>query len=358
MPNCETGDRRFAAHCIVQSIELRWQKERVMALDLADLDRAFDSFRAIGHAERAPLSMFEEDPDNPRFESMPDEFAALVENVREHGILQPIVVRRLEGGRLRIRFGARRYRAAVTLALADAPYVVTEDPRQLDDYAQVAENERRTALQPLELATFIAKKLAKGESKSAIATKLGIHPSTVTHLLCLAGDAPPFLLELYHSGSCRSPQYLYKLAKLWKVDARRVEEACAAASEVGLQLIEILEFALKNIRSEQSGGDAPSETKDRPVMPGAPLASPPPTTRQPVDRSEPGAGANLKPAPAVTEESRSCRPRLFGIVDGKDVEVLIFNRASNEGKVIVRYANELIESEVALGRLALTRLAD
>lgn len=42
------------------------------------------------------------------------------------------------------------------LGLADAPYVVTDDERQFDDYAQVAENEQRAPLQPLELAAFIA----------------------------------------------------------------------------------------------------------------------------------------------------------------------------------------------------------
>lgn len=113
-----------------------------MALDLSALDD-MDFLRppkaAPGHAERAPLSSFGEDPDNPRFESMPAEFAALVENVRKHGILQPVVVRRLDNGHLRIRFGARRFRAAVQLKLADAPYVVTQVPRQFDDYAQVAQ---------------------------------------------------------------------------------------------------------------------------------------------------------------------------------------------------------------------------
>ncbi len=200
-----------------------------MALDLSALDgwELNPKPREGGSAARAVLSLLEEDPENPRFEDAPEDFAALVEDVRAHGILQPIVVRRLASGKLRIRFGARRYRAAVKLGLPDVPYVVTEDPRQFDDYAQVAENERRTALQPLELATFIAKKLQHGDSKAKIAARLGIHPSALTHLLCLVGDVPPILLELYHSRRCRTIQYLYRLGRLWKADSRRVEEACA-----------------------------------------------------------------------------------------------------------------------------------
>lgn len=330
-----------------------------MALDLSALDGfEFRPSTARGCAERAPLSSFEEDPNNPRFESMPDEFAALVANVREHGILQPIVVRRLESGRLRIRFGARRFRAAVQLKLADVPYVVTEDPRQLDDYAQVAENERRTPLQPLELATFIAKKLAQGESKSSVAKKLGVHPSTVTHLLCLAGDAPPFVLELYHSRVCRSPQYLYRLTKLWRIDARRVEEACTAANEVGLQLIELIESALKKTDRAELEVDAPNEATFDPVRHGATSTALPATAMQQAVRSAPSAAAGRRLTPATRKEARLHRPQLFGTVDGKDVEVLIFNRSSSDGRAVVRYANELIESEVDLGRLALTRLAD
>jgi hypothetical protein len=52
------------------------------------------------------LSVLDESPH-------PGPSTALVENVRVHGILQPIVVRCRENGRLRIRFGARRFRAAV-----------------------------------------------------------------------------------------------------------------------------------------------------------------------------------------------------------------------------------------------------
>jgi ParB family chromosome partitioning protein len=326
-----------------------------MALDLSALDDLdfLKPIKAPGHAERAPLSSFEEDPDNPRFESMPAEFAALVENVRKHGILQPIVVRRLDNGRLRIRFGARRFRAAVQLALAEAPYVVTEDARQFDDYAQVAENERRTALQPLELATFIAKKLAKGESKSSVAAKLGIHPSAVTHLQCLTSDPPPFVLELYHSGACRSPQYLYRLAKLWRADAKRVEDACAAAGEVGLHLIESLE----GIRSDGMGREAvvrQGASADAPAISEVNLTPLHGADRAPRGKSSSSASATSKPS--STNAKRVREPQLFGKVDGRDIELVLSRLPSCAEKIIVRFVNEIIETEIEVSRIILTRL--
>jgi len=135
-----------------------------------------------------PLSNFEEDPANPRFDEVPEDFTALVDSIRAYGILQPIVVQGTGAKRLRIRFGSRRYRAAKQLNLPMLPYLLTTDERQLDDYAQVPENEKRMPLQPLGLATFIARRRARGDTKPVVADRVGIDPSAVTHLLSLASE--------------------------------------------------------------------------------------------------------------------------------------------------------------------------
>jgi ParB family chromosome partitioning protein len=128
-----------------------------MVFDLSALDAHLPNGPVPGAAAFAPLASFEEDPDNPRFEDDPAAFELLVADVRQHGILQPVIVRRIGNGKLQIRFGARRCRAARELGLASIPYVVTEDARQFDDYSQVAENQHRANMQPLELAAFAAK---------------------------------------------------------------------------------------------------------------------------------------------------------------------------------------------------------
>lgn len=211
-----------------------------MALDLSALDEDDSQVgtAAPGVLCRAPLSAFVEDPGNPRFERHPESFALLVQDIRERGILQPIVVRRLPDSKLMIRFGSRRYRAAQHLQLPDVPYVITEDERQFDDYAQVSENEKRQPLQPLELATFIERKRIAGEKKKVIATKLGLNPSSVTSLLALVQDPPSFILDLYHSRKCRSPQYLYELRRLWDSQPGLVEGRCAEAVEIDRRFID------------------------------------------------------------------------------------------------------------------------
>lgn len=330
-----------------------------MALDLSALDEAWD--RGRGHsadtAARAPLSMFEEDPGNPRFEDNPDDFARLVADINERGILQPIVVLRLDSGRLRVRFGARRLRAARHLGLADAPYIVTEDARQFDDYSQVAENAHRAAFEPLELATFVAKKVAQGESQASVAAKLGMHRSALTHLLCLTGDVPPFLLELYHARKCRSPLYLYRLRRLWDLNPEKVEEACRAASEIDVSLILGLETPMlvesrganrKSAHSRRSEPDSAVIVPDSHAEEGRKASGI-------TSASRPGKGRRRKGA---LVSSVLARPQLFGVFGGKEVLVALIRRPSREGMVWIRYCEGGADLEVRIQDVVLSRLVD
>lgn len=63
----------------------------------------------IGEPLLVPLSALCEDPDNPRTEFPSAELQELAEDIRQHGILQPIVVQPVDAdGRYRIHFGAKR----------------------------------------------------------------------------------------------------------------------------------------------------------------------------------------------------------------------------------------------------------
>jgi len=67
----------------------------------------------IGAPLLVTLSALCEDPDNPRTEFPLAELLELAEDIRQHGIQQPIVVQPVDAdGRYRIHFGAKRCRAA------------------------------------------------------------------------------------------------------------------------------------------------------------------------------------------------------------------------------------------------------
>ena len=98
------------------------------------------------------LSLLEPDPDQPRTNFDEEKLGELSENIREHGILQPILVRPMDNGSYRIVAGERRWRAARKAGLTEAPVVI----RELTDIeaAQISliENIQREDLDPIEEA--------------------------------------------------------------------------------------------------------------------------------------------------------------------------------------------------------------
>ncbi|MBK7617107.1 MAG: ParB/RepB/Spo0J family partition protein [Burkholderiales bacterium] len=120
-----------------------------------------------GEALMVRVDLIDEDPGNPRTEFLEADIHELAEDIRQQGLLQPIVVQAASAaGRYRIRFGAMRLRAAVMAGLTEVP--VTVCTRELDAYAQVAENQKRRGLSALDLARFIRSRVSMGESNAQI----------------------------------------------------------------------------------------------------------------------------------------------------------------------------------------------
>lgn len=96
--------------------------------DLASLDQPSQFNVKLVPADeplRVQISGPEEDPHNPRTETPDaDELAA---GIRQHGILQPVVVHAADGeSRHQIHFGAKRWRAAQRIGLLEVPVVVRD----------------------------------------------------------------------------------------------------------------------------------------------------------------------------------------------------------------------------------------
>jgi ParB family transcriptional regulator, chromosome partitioning protein len=240
-----------------------------MALDLSMLEAATT---ASAKALVVKIDMLIEDADQPRseFEAL-DDFAA---DIKQRGILQPIIVRPLTHGVYKILFGARRYRAARLAQLADVPIIISEDTRQHDGYAQVAENRQRKDLTPLEEAAFIEKRLSNGDKHSVIGERLGVSKSELT-ALCALIKPPAFLLELYHSGQCRSPDLLYRLRKLHQDHGDRVSKAALVAPEVTRAFLDTLSQTIQSesMPAAQSpkSGTAEPQIDAQPKIEGGPV---------------------------------------------------------------------------------------
>ncbi len=107
---------------------------------------------ASRRSQTAPIEHLSPSPYQPRVNFEADRIAELVESVKEKGILQPILVRPLDGEKFEIVAGERRWRAAQAAGLHDVPIVVRElkDGEALE--IAIIENVQREDLSPVEEA--------------------------------------------------------------------------------------------------------------------------------------------------------------------------------------------------------------
>jgi ParB family chromosome partitioning protein len=169
-----------------------------------------------------PVEAIDEDPDQPRLEFDDESLRELAETIARRGVRQPISVRPhpVDPNRWILNFGARRLRASKLACKTDIPAFVDE---AADSYDQVIENEQRKALRPLELAMFVQRRLARGETQAEIARLLGKSQPYIVYLSALI-DAPHWLMELYRQGRCRGMIELYQLRRLHAIAPARVEQ--------------------------------------------------------------------------------------------------------------------------------------
>ncbi|WP_347240212.1 ParB/RepB/Spo0J family partition protein [Thermus sp.] len=106
---------------------------------------------------KVPIALLVPNPRNPRSRAEAD--PALVESVRLHGVIEPLVVRPLEDGRYEIVAGERRYQAALEAGLEEVPVVVREADDREAFLLAVSENAARRDLEPLEVVEAVLEAL-------------------------------------------------------------------------------------------------------------------------------------------------------------------------------------------------------
>lgn len=143
-----------------------------------------------------PVSQIVEDPEQPRRDMDPESLQGLADSLRQHGMLQPIVVKPLHNVNMyQIVIGERRWRAAQMAGLFEIPCIVREvDPEEaLTD--QLIENLQREDLRPIDRARALQiAKTKLGLSNRDLASRLGISERMVGYMLELL-DLPEEIAE-------------------------------------------------------------------------------------------------------------------------------------------------------------------
>jgi ParB family chromosome partitioning protein len=137
-----------------------------------------------------PLARVRENPRQPRLRMDDDALAALAESIRQHGVIQPVLVTETIDG-YQLVAGERRVRAARLAGLERIPAVV----RQLADREQLelalVENLQREDLDPIEAAHGFRRLIDEfGFSQEQVAIRVGRARSTVTNTLRLLEASP------------------------------------------------------------------------------------------------------------------------------------------------------------------------
>ena len=138
-----------------------------------------------------PISQVECNANQPRKRFDDEALAELADSIREHGILQPLTVRRLSSGYYQIVAGERRWRAARLAGLEEVPAIVIEaDERKMTELALI-ENLQREDLDPLEEAEGYKKLIdAYHMTQDEVAERVGKSRPAVANALRLLGLCP------------------------------------------------------------------------------------------------------------------------------------------------------------------------
>lgn len=147
------------------------------------------------------MSEIEVDRHQPRKDFDEEALQELADSIREHGVLQPILLRPLADTRYRIVAGERRFRAAHIAGLTVIPAIV----RDFNDWqameAALVENLQREDLNPVEEAAGYQALLSQSDlTQEEIAKRVGKSRSAVTNSLRIL-SLPEHTLELIRLGS-------------------------------------------------------------------------------------------------------------------------------------------------------------
>ncbi|HEC04759.1 MAG TPA: ParB/RepB/Spo0J family partition protein [Thiothrix sp.] len=133
-----------------------------------------------------PVDKIEKGQYQPRLSIEPEALQQLADSIKAQGLIQPVVVRPIGGGKFELIAGERRWRACQIAGLYDIPAVVKNIPDQAAAAMSLIENIQREDLNPLEEAIAMERLIEEfGLTHQQTADSVGRSRSAITNLLRL-----------------------------------------------------------------------------------------------------------------------------------------------------------------------------
>ena len=205
-----------------------------------------------------PVTAMEPNPHQPRRHFDEESLAALTASVREVGVLQPVLVRRLAGDRYELIAGERRWRSAKRAGLVTIPAVVKESDDLSSLEQALIENLHREDLNPLEEAAAFQQLLDDfGLTHEQLSRRIGKSRAAISNTLRLF-QLPPPVQRLLGEGQLTAG---HARALLGTPD-RAFQEALARRAvneQISVRAVEDLVRSRNELGSEGTSPDQASE---------------------------------------------------------------------------------------------------
>ena len=173
----------------------RLSEERELSPAIVSLLSNDAPTRSVG-VRIIPVDRIDSNPQQPRLAFNQETLDELTASIREHGVLQPILVRPVGQNRYQLVAGERRWRATKQAGLETIPALIEEIDDDTALEISIIENLQREDISPLDEAAMYDRMVREhGYSIRKLADKLGKDKGYLENRLRLA-DAPPEIREL------------------------------------------------------------------------------------------------------------------------------------------------------------------
>ncbi len=210
-------------------------------------DNSVDS--AGGESVKLSINEIEPNREQPRKTFEPESLSELSESIKEHGVLQPLLVRPMPDGSYRLVAGERRYRAARMAGLTEVPVTVREMTDEEESIFALIENLQREDLNAIEEAEGIKTLIDTfGLTQEEAAKRVGKSRTTVTNTLRLL-NLPEDILQLVKESKISMGHARALLAVEDKTEASRIAQMVV---KDGISVREVERLAKRDKKDRKS----------------------------------------------------------------------------------------------------------
>ena len=207
--------------------------ESLIPTELVDdeFDLTADEDEKVSTLQEIEIEKIVRDEEQPRKDFSEEALKALSDSIKEHGVLQPIVVTKEEGN-YKIVAGERRWRAGKLAGLKKIPAIVRSVDAQNRLELSIIENAQREDLNAIELATaYVKLKTQFNLSTKEIAAKIGKNEKTIEgtiRLLRLPEEAKKIMVKERLSEGVMKPLVSADLEMVMAILPKIIEEGWTA----------------------------------------------------------------------------------------------------------------------------------